>query len=43
MYKGANQTQEMKREDPTPPPGKEPPSYDRYEKERQEMLKVDED
>jgi hypothetical protein len=38
MYEGANQAQEMKRTDPTPTPGKEPPAYDQYERERQEML-----
>ena len=43
MYEGANQTQEMQRKDLIPPPGKEPPTYDQYEKERQEMLKTDED
>jgi hypothetical protein len=39
MYEGANQTQEIKKDDPTPEPGKEPPSYDQYERDRQEMIK----
>jgi hypothetical protein len=38
IYEGANQTQEMKRDDPTPEPGNEHPSYDQYERERQEMI-----
>ena len=37
MYEGANQTQELKKDAPIPEPGKEPASYDRYERERQEM------
>jgi len=39
MYDGANQSQEMKRDDPLPPVGKESPSYDQYEKDRQDMTK----
>ena len=39
IYEGANQTQEMKKDDPTREPGKEPSSYDQYERERQEMIK----
>jgi hypothetical protein len=39
MYEGANLAQEMKRDDPTPEPGKESPSYDQYEQDRQEMIK----
>ena len=38
MYEGANQSQEMKRENPFPP-NENPPTYDQYERERQEMLK----
>ena len=40
IYEGANQTQKMKKDEPTPEPGKELPSYDQYERERQEM-KID--
>jgi hypothetical protein len=39
IYKGANQVQEMKKDDPNPEPGKELPSYDQYERERQKMKK----
>ena len=39
MYEGANQAQEMKRDDPVAEPGTEPPSYDQYERERQETIK----
>lgn len=39
MYEGANQSQEMKRDDPTPPAGQETPSYGQYEQDRQEMIK----
>jgi hypothetical protein len=38
MYEGANQAQEMKRDDPTPAPGNEPPSYDQYERDRQKTI-----
>jgi hypothetical protein len=37
MYEGANQSQEMKRGNPLPSSEK-PPTYDQYERERQEML-----
>jgi hypothetical protein len=39
MYEGANQAQEMKRDDPVAEPGNEPASYDQYERDRQETMK----
>ena len=39
LYEGGIQTQEMKNDDPTPEPGEEAPSYDQYERERQEIIK----
>ena len=38
MYEGSNQIQKMKNADEPPFPGKEPPTYDQYKRERQEML-----
>ena len=40
IYEQSNQYEKMKKNDPFPEPGKhEPPSYDQYERERQEMKK----
>lgn len=39
MYSGANQMQEMKNQEPVPPPGEEHLNYEQYKKERQELLK----
>ena len=39
IYEGTKQIQEMKNDDPTPEPDNEIPSYDQYERERQEMIK----
>ena len=39
MYEGCNQVQEMRHADQPPPPGKETPTYDQYERERQEIIK----
>jgi len=38
IYEGSNQVQEMKGDDPVPSPREEPPTYEQYERERQEML-----
>ena len=40
MYNGANQMQEMKNQEPVPPPGEERLTYEQYKKERQEQLKA---
>lgn len=39
MYDGLSQQREMKDPEPIPPPGSETPTYDQYEREREEMLK----
>lgn len=40
MYEGMNQTQQMKQEDyPTPESGRQPPTYEQYKRERQEIIK----
>lgn len=41
MYEGANKIQELNSESPTIPQGQEPPTYDQYERERQEVLSGD--
>ena len=41
IYDGANQVREMKKDDPAPETNNEVPSYDQYERERQEALKKD--
>ena len=38
IYKGANQAQEMKSDDPLSSPNKETPTYEQYERERKEIL-----
>ncbi|MBU3949166.1 MAG: hypothetical protein KJ882_07055 [Proteobacteria bacterium] len=38
MYEGSKQVQEIKHADETQRPGKEPPTYDQYKRERQEIL-----
>ena len=38
MYEGSNQFQEMKHADELPQPREEPPTYDQYQRERQEII-----
>ena len=38
IYEWSNQVQEMKGDAPVPSPCEEPPTYEQYERERQEML-----
>lgn len=38
IYESSQQVQEMKRADELPQPDKEAPSYDRYKRERQEII-----
>ena len=39
MYDGLNQQREMKDPESIPPPGSKTPSYEQYEREREEMLR----
>lgn len=38
MYEGSNQVQEMKHADELPQLDEEPPTYDQYQRERQEII-----
>ena len=43
IYEGSNRTQEMQSDEVAPLPDKKPPTYEKYKRERQEILTNHED